>query len=428
MHRSPAHPQGRGNDNSSSSSGGSGDPDGGPRSQPLPYQPPRCAGPGSISSSDFDSIAHAKPPRRPSSFPHEKTHANKAKSHPASSTSPPQSYARSLADYIRQQLWFVWAGVKDASAWPTSLIVVYGSKTIQQRVLKCVFLNGILFLGSILFYQVVLLRLNWYLLHVAEYVANLVSPGSMESTLVTTTTPWSSSPLLASGNAATSPTSLPSHRWALEILAYTIAFAYNAFWLYPVYCLSFLLNAIWYQEIADRVYSMRGGEPTHQPITYSGLLQSIASEIYRILLFFTYVVWASLIYLIPWVGPVASFIYFCWIYAFYCFEYQWINKNWSFEKRLDYLEGHWAYFLGFGLPCTLCTFFSTQFVSAGVFAFLFPMYIIMANIARPLPRRSDPTIQVRFLPDRLPIFKLSKTINTFLLHQFRRYQYRIRRT
>ncbi|RKP38992.1 etoposide-induced protein 2.4-domain-containing protein, partial [Dimargaris cristalligena] len=266
----------------------------------------------------------------------------------------------SLADYIRQQLWFVWAGVKDASAWPTSLIVVYGSKTIQQRVLKCVFLNGILFLGSILFYQVVLLRLNWYLLH---------------------------------------------------ILAYTIAFAYNAFWLYPVYCLSFLLNAIWYQEIADRVYSMRGGEPTHQPITYSGLLQSIASEIYRILLFFTYVVWASLIYLIPWVGPVASFIYFCWIYAFYCFEYQWINKNWSFEKRLDYLEGHWAYFLGFGLPCTLCTFFSTQFVSAGVFAFLFPMYIIMANIARPLPRRSDPTIQVRFLPDRLPIFKLSKTIN-----------------
>jgi len=123
-----------------------------------------------------------------------------------------------------------------------------------------------------------------------------------------------------------------------------------------------------------------------------------------------------------------------WIYAFYSFEYKWINKGWTLEKRIDYFEERWAYFIGFGkdldfsssfffffsdiliifflllrrilfyiflslilvsfcwpcfldflfetfkilgikkgLPCTLCTFFFPQFISGGIFAMLFPM-------------------------------------------------------
>ncbi|KAJ1929590.1 hypothetical protein IWQ60_001020 [Tieghemiomyces parasiticus] len=375
----------------------------------------RLPGPPSTSSSEVDRAVQAyheycqqqqqpdthprepRPTRRPASLP------VPAKS--ARSSSPSQ---RGLRPFLRHQLWCVWAGVKDASAWPTCLIVVYGSRTIQQRVLKCVVLNGILFLGSIVFYNIVILRLNDLLSHMAFVI-----------------TGWTQAALGAAGSAGRLGTaSTATTPLAVEVLYYLITFAYNAFWLYPVYCFSFLLNAIWYQEIADRVYTMRGGEPSRAPLTYSGMLQNIASEIYRILLFFTYVVWASLIYLVPYVGPLGSFIYFCWIYAFYCFEYQWINKNWSFEKRLDYLESRWAYFLGFGLPCTLCTFFSPLFVSAGIFAFLFPMYIIMANIAQPLPRRSDPAPRLRNVPTRLPIFALSKNINALLLNQFRRYQYR----
>lgn len=26
---------------------------------------------------------------------------------------------------------------------------------------------------------------------------------------------------------------------------------YQALWMYPIYCISFILNTIWYQEIAD---------------------------------------------------------------------------------------------------------------------------------------------------------------------------------
>ncbi|KAJ1967012.1 hypothetical protein IWQ62_002114 [Dispira parvispora] len=320
------------------------------------------------------------------------------------------------ATWAKYQAWFVWAGVKDASTWPTCLIVVYGSRTIQRQVFKCVFLNGVLFLGSIIFYHAVLRNLHlgrlitWWWQD--SYSSSAGDPTGHDG-----------GGLYSSGDITPSA-SMPV--WV--ILEWLVTFAYNAFWLYPLYCLSFLLNAIWYQEIADRVYTMRGGEPTRNPLTYSTMLRNVASEIYRILLFFTYVVWTSLIYLVPVIGPAISFILCCWLYAFYSFEYQWINKNWSFEKRLDYLERRWAYFMGFGLPCTLCTFFSSQFISAGVFAFLFPMYIIMANIARPLPRRFDPTLTQSPLPSflsaRLPIFTLPKRFNTFLLYQFRRYQYR----
>ncbi|KAJ1975954.1 hypothetical protein H4R35_002909 [Dimargaris xerosporica] len=302
------------------------------RSSPTTTLPP-------VSSSSASACSPAVPPVR----------------HRSRSTVSPPRFASQLLEnervYLSHILWYTWAGLRDASAWPTCLIVVYGSHTIQRRVWKCVFLNGVLY---------------------------------------------------ALGTDALAP---ETHFLGLDILSAVITFCYNAFWLYPVYCVSFLLNSVWYQEIADRVYTMRGGEAVRHSITYSRMLQNLASEIYRILLFFTYIVWASAIYMIPYIGPM------------------WINRNWSIEKRLDYIEGRWAYFLGFGLPCTLITFFSSQFISAGIFAFLFPMYIIMASIARPLPKRTESAHPSRLLPRRFPIFSLSKRINVFLLRQFQRYQY-----
>jgi etoposide-induced 2.4 mRNA len=46
-------------------------------------------------------------------------------------------------------------------------------------------------------------------------------------------------------------------------------------------------------------------------------------------------------YLIPVIGPLASFIHLSWLYALYCFEYKWSLAGWSLEKRLVHLEENW---------------------------------------------------------------------------------------
>jgi len=159
-------------------------------------------------------------------------------------------------------------------------------------------------------------------------------------------------------------------------------------------------------------------------------VKKVADEIHRMILFMIFLVQTSVVYVVPTLGPAFSFVCICWLYAFYCFEYKWVNKGWDLETRLDYLENHWAYFAGFGAPFTLFTVYFPQFVSGGVFALLFPMvtiylfelslieinhpssqYIIMAMEAVPLRVSNELSI----VPKRLPIFSISRRAAVLLI-------------
>ena len=94
---------------------------------------------------------------------------------------------------------------------------------------------------------------------------------------------------------------------------------------------------------------------------------------YRAILVAFFLLQTVLSYLIPVIGPAASFIHLSWLYSLYCFEYKWSLAGWSLERRLAHLEQNWAYFAGFGSPFTLATFFVPNFVSKGIFALLFPV-------------------------------------------------------
>ena len=94
-------------------------------------------------------------------------------------------------------------------------------------------------------------------------------------------------------------------------------------------------------------------------------------------------------YIVPVFGGLLSFIHVCWVYSLYSFEYTWTHQSWSIPARIQFFEERWAYFFGFGLPCALITFWSPHFIGSGIFALLFPVYIIMANIATPLPIVSE---------------------------------------
>ncbi|CAG8651569.1 4644_t:CDS:2, partial [Ambispora leptoticha] len=178
-----------------------------------------------------------------------------------------------------------------------------------------------------------------------------------------------------------------------SILDTIVALTYQLLWVYPIFVLSFVLNAIWYQEIADRAYRMyHGRPPINSHRTYPRALRVMADEIYRALLFMNYLMVATIV-----------------------FEYKWINQGWSLEQRIGYFEERWSYFAGFGFMFTVITFFVDQFLSAGVFALLFPLYIIMANNALPMPRHNENARFSSLVPYRLRVFWVAEKLNNKII-------------
>ncbi|DBA02885.1 TPA: LOW QUALITY PROTEIN: hypothetical protein N0F65_005912, partial [Lagenidium giganteum] len=176
-----------------------------------------------------------------------------------------------------------------------------------------------------------------------------------------------------------------------------VFFLYQALWMYPIYCISFILNTIWYQEIADDgTFLQLHGKPSPVPVA-----DMIRDELYRAILVAFFLTQTVLSYLFPIAGPACSFIHLSWLYSLYCYEYKWSLAGWSLERRLTHLERNWAYFAGFGSPFTLATFFVPNFVSKGIFALLFPVFLLQAIVC-------DPTAaSTRAADQRLPMFRQS---------------------
>ncbi|CAG8616819.1 4899_t:CDS:2 [Ambispora gerdemannii] len=202
---------------------------------------------------------------------------------------------------------YFWCGVKDAFAWPSSLIIIYGSTTIRTRALKS--------------------------------RDNVASSSDNDEMII--------------------PTSTKTFFDSFVILAYQLL------WVYPIFLLSFFFNAMWYQQIADRAYTLQYDKSPNPQLTYT--------------------------------------------------RYKWINKGWSLEQRISYFEERWAYFAGFGFLFTLVTFFANQFLSAGIFAVTFPIYIIMANNALPMPRKNESARFSAYIPYRIRIFWLARKLNDRLI-------------
>merc|ERR1711997_763008 len=55
------------------------------------------------------------------------------------------------------------------------------------------------------------------------------------------------------------------------------------------------------------------------------------------------------------VSRMMSIFHLCLLNALYSFEYKWYNQGLELHKRLSFIESHWPYFLGFGMPLALIT-------------------------------------------------------------------------
>jgi etoposide-induced 2.4 mRNA len=159
---------------------------------------------------------------------------------------------------------------------------------------------------------------------------------------------------------------------------------YEVLWIYPMYIISFILNTLWYSDIAEQAYLVRGGKTPQRAFTLDRWVNAMAEEVYRLIMTLLFLVQRFVVAQIPYVGTFLGTVHWCWIYSLYSFEYKWVLEGWNLKQRLKYFERRWAYFIGFGLPPSILTLMFPQFVSDGFVAFLFPLFIVLAVVARPV--------------------------------------------
>lgn len=286
----------------------------------------------------------------------------------------------SLVETVSLQLGFLWSGLRDAFRWDLLVKLLVSDVEIRAHMFKSFVLN-IIGLVSVYAFDLILMPL----------FHRTASPTSIVST---------------SG-------------------------IYHIVWLLPVVGGSLYLNGIWCSTIAEKVYAMQHGRQHYAaPTTYTGLLTTIASSAYRVILIVTSVSVSFALSYIPVVGSSLSFLFTCWVDSYYCFEFAWQAQGLSLAARVRYLEERWAYFLGFGLPTTALCVMGSSLANAALFALIFPSYIILAMYAKPTPQQPySPSPPVRsnvtgeeiyplsspFIPVRLPIFKLVIWINAWVI-------------
>ena len=200
---------------------------------------------------------------------------------------------------------------------------------------------------------------------------------------------------------------------------------YSLLWLYPVYVVSLILNSRWYSRIAEEAMILRAQEIAHRKLnsrdrnlakhfqlpSKQPILQSLAGEMYRLVFGLVYLAQSALVTKLPFVGSIAIVICLSFISSLYCFEYVWSLLGLSQQQRLDYFAKHWLYMLGYGIPLALNAVLSPPLLRDGIFALLFPFFIINSIWAKTQVIPSESRLRQRFNP-----FWTSQVLSKPLIH------------
>ncbi|KAI8341121.1 etoposide-induced protein 2.4-domain-containing protein [Chlamydoabsidia padenii] len=191
-----------------------------------------------------------------------------------------------------------------------------------------------------------------------------------------------------------------------------------------MYIALLMINGKFYSEIAEKSLQVQNkNSPNASAGNVSNAVQSIAATVYTTIFYINCGVFASLLRSVPMVGVLLSFAMNCLIVSYYCFEYRWVYMGWSLEQRIAYIEQHWSFFLGFGLPATFLTFFLSTLRGGALFPLIYPSYVIMAFMATPKsaspsgqPVASSVSSSSEFmLPNKIPAFFVVRKLNSLVI-------------
>lgn len=84
---------------------------------------------------------------------------------------------------------------------------------------------------------------------------------------------------------------------------------------------------------------------------------------------------------VGWAAKTVLFFMYSWLYSLYCFEYGWTLAGWGLRRQVRTLERHAAWFAGFGTPAAAVSMLFTPCVGLGFYSTLFPLLLLAAETA-----------------------------------------------
>lgn len=249
---------------------------------------------------------------------------------------------------------------------------------VAKTVLQSCVINGGIFLSSlILFYNVILPMIGWFL--------TLILPHSISG--------------------------------FKEVVVNVLHVAFGSLWIIPVYIVTRVINCLWWQDIADALFLLRPKSSSPHTTTHnngssfqassspgvSGLLADIFLSVSIESFFLLQAIVFSLLPL-GYLSFICSTFHLSVLYSLYAFEYKWWGQRHDVYTRLAKIEDNLPYFLGFGLPlCLVSTAHESALINGCIFSMLFPFLILSAFEATvPSLVSSNGTNANEF---RLPVFK-----------------------
>ncbi|XP_023337259.1 etoposide-induced protein 2.4 homolog [Eurytemora carolleeae] len=225
---------------------------------------------------------------------------------------------------------------------------------ILERTVKCCLLNGAVFWSSILIFENIILP-------AVEMLVYVLTAGSGDSLWLYT------QPILS--------------------------LLFSTLWVLPFFLLSKIVNAIWFQDIADLAFRSTQG----RPLVNLSISVMIADTVISIVVESLFLIQGKVISMLPIeiLGSAFNLLHLCLLHSLYSFEYKWFSQGLELHKRLDFVETNWPYFLGFGLPLAVITSLPTSQVAAGcVFSIIFPLFIVAGNQASIVPSPGVPRLNI----------------------------------
>ncbi|XP_063721118.1 etoposide-induced protein 2.4 homolog [Symsagittifera roscoffensis] len=231
-----------------------------------------------------------------------------------------------------------------------------------------------------------------------------------------------------------------------DVVGYMFNFLFGSFWIIPVYIATRVANCLWWQDIADALFKLRPNI-SHQvrfqirngtgdqlssfqgqtsPETFKWSFSMLLTDLcYSITIDTFFLIQATVFSMLPlgYLSYLFSIFHLSLLYSLYAFEYIWWAQRHDAKDRLIRIQSNVPYFLGFGLPLTLLSSaHHSALINGCVYSILFPFLILSAFEAQPPvfmePATSD--VEGAAVPKQLPIFSPVITISEFVFGIFKK--------
>lgn len=239
---------------------------------------------------------------------------------------------------------------------------------------------------------------------------------------------------------------------------------YQSLWLLPMCILCYGCSMLWYQDLADSTFKYLKGIPKATTLSksvghalYGTLVWLCAFIQVKLLTIMCPLVCSNLesavglffigvqatiplttaskmvvaaieqmvalsLRMIAHFSKLAGLTLLCLMYGWYAFDPKWIAEGLDPDSRFCLLERHWAYFVGYGLPCVLLLENTSFFVGFGVFLSIFPFCILTGSVqdyTLPYKRYSSGSGDIKDREDgiiiSIPVFRAAQVWTLSLL-------------